>query len=102
MTRQELINEINGQVSEAIAEAKAKGECHTCTTYNTNDGWIDIWCDHNDNAEVVIQHDDRRTTNHNRLETYILDGLPRWDDVEADAEDYDDSPSPWAWYYNRL
>lgn len=82
----EMLDAINEAMTRAIADAKLNGEHSACYTHNTNDGYIDIWCDRYD-KEVVVCHDDNDHDCPNIVQA-IEDILPEWDDIEIEEECY--------------
>jgi hypothetical protein len=95
-----LLDEISKMMEEAIAHAKCNGEDQACATYNTKDGYIDVWINDNNECDVVVCHWNRSDTDNTNLETAITEAIPCWESVELDYDD--DTPSDWVMYYNRL
>ena len=87
-------------MEEAIAHAKCNGEDQAYATYNTKDGYIDVWINDNNECDVVVCHWNNRDTDSTNLETAITEAIPCWESVKLDYDD--DTPSDWAMYYNRL
>lgn len=94
-----FLTDIAEKMEEAIRSAKYRGETTAWCTCNCNDGYIDLWCDRNDSAEVVICHNDGRVRTHPRLEDAVYDVLPAWESVEIDS---DNPHSDWVRLYGRL
>lgn len=84
-----FLDEIREEVETAIYDAKCKDEGSACITYNTNDGYIDVWLNDSGDYEVIVYHDDNRDTEHSRLEELIISALPAWDDVD-EPEPFDE------------
>ena len=94
-----LLEYIREEMGQAITEAKYRGDTTACTTINTNDGYIDIWCDRKGDTEVVIYQDHHLDREHPLLEDCIHNSIPEWEDVEIEE---DDIPSDWVRYYGRI
>ena len=94
-----LLEDIREKMEQAIADAKYRGETTACTTINTNDGYIDVWCDNKGDSEVVISQDMSHDREHPLLEDCIHSSIPEWEDVEIEEEDI---PSDWVRYYGRI
>lgn len=95
----DLLTEVREKMEQAISESKYRGDTTACTTIDTNDGYIDIWCDRKGDTEVVIYQDHHLEREHPLLEDCIHNSIPEWDSVEIEEED---TPSPWVRYYGRL
>jgi len=95
----DLLNEVREKMEQAITDAKYRGDTTASTTINTNDGYIDIWCDRKNDTEVIISQDNCHEREHPLLEDAIHNSIPEWDDVEIEEEEY---PSHWVRYYGRL
>lgn len=95
-----FLTTIAEKMEDAIQSAKYRGETTACCTCNCNDGYVDLWCDRNDSAEVVVCHSDGRVRQHPRLEDAIYNALPLWDSVETDTNE--DCHSDWVRFYGRM
>ena len=97
----EFLNEINEQVTEAITNAKYRGETSACITYNTHDGYIDVVVNDEDDTEVYVCPDEDKGREHPNIEAAVTEALPLWDEVEIETED-NDWPSHWVRHYGRI
>lgn len=95
-----LLEQIKEGIAEAITEAKLQGERSACYTHNVSCGYIDIWCDYNDCAEVVICQDDDKGIEHPNLEQAIYQVIPDWDTIEVEIDE--DPYSDWVRFYGRI
>ena len=83
------VDEIAKMLADAIADAKCKGESAACITYDTNDGYIDVWCNEDGEVQIYVTHDENRDTPQTNIEQAIQDAMPCWEDVETGYDDYD-------------
>ena len=95
-----FLKEIYDLVCSAVADARWEGEHEAVATYNCNDGYIDIWMNHYDEAEVTVNPWIDTGKDHTNIQDAVMEILPQWYDVEVDFPD--EEPSDWAKYYNRL
>ena len=94
------LNKITEQMTQAIEESKLQRNTYACCTFNTNDGYIDIWCDRNDSTEVVIYQHNNKGREHPNIEDAVTEAIPLWDEVDVDIEE--EPHSDWVKFYGRI
>lgn len=88
MELKELKKEVLDALKDAVIESIANDEKNACVTIDTNDGYIDVWFDCDNNAQVGVFHDveTNRTDNN---EFYMCPNLYRM------LEEYIESKIDW-------
>ena len=97
MTLTALQQEVREAITEGIKDSRINGEDYAIVTVNTNDGYIDISTNSEDNKCAMVYHDiDLERTNEN-LEAWIESLIPDWCDL--DVEDSNVRPYEWGKIY---
>ena len=97
MTLTALQQEVREAITEGIKDARSNGEDYAIVTVDTNDGYIDISTNSEDNKCAMVYHDiDLERTNEN-LEAWVESLIPDWWDL--DVEDSNVRPYEWGKIY---
>ena len=86
----EFLEDIASQMREKMENDIIDGDNSSCFTYDTNDGYIEICTNHNDDVAVSVIHDSDDEKESPRLEKAIENIVPSWDDVAGNIEETDE------------
>ena len=99
MKLKKLIDECYDALTEDIKEAVRCDIERANATVNTDDGYIDLYCDRKGDIGALVFHDDEeREHNSDNLEKHLIDnlkGMVDWDSIEEEVMEDESYDNEW-------
>lgn len=88
-TNHKFLNEIKGQMYEAIAESITDERFYACYEYEMNCGYIDLTTNTAVmlEVEVVNTNSDKRSRKYPNVVAAIKEVIPTWEEVQEDIQE---------------